>query len=74
MYTIFVEKQEKNDATSYYVEIIKSAIKKQTDEVKEVSNINDVNKNEILIVITVKTLFLVWFRNRKQKIYIQPHT
>lgn len=70
MYTIFVEKHEKNDATSYYVEIIKSAIKKLTDEVKEVSNINDVNKNDIVIVITVKTFFLVWFRNRKQKIYI----
>lgn len=70
MYTIFVEHHEKNDATSYYVEIIKSAIKRHTNDVKETSNINDVGRNDIVIVITVKTFFLVWSRNRKQKLFI----
>ena len=70
MYTIFVEEQEKNDATSYYIEILKTAITKLTDEVKEVTSIREIDKNDIVIVITVKTFFLVWNKNRKQEIYI----
>jgi glycosyltransferase involved in cell wall biosynthesis len=70
MHTIFVEKQEMNDATSFYIGIIKSAIEKITEEVKVVSNINEISKNDIVIVVTIKTFFLVWLKNRKQTIYI----
>ena len=70
MYTIFVEKQEMNDATSFYIGIIKSAIEKITDEVKVVSSIKEIGKNDIVIVVTIKTFFLVWLKNRKQTIYI----
>lgn len=70
MYKIFVEKHEKNDATSYYIEIIKSAITKLADEVEEVTSIKEIDKNDIVIVITIKTFFLVWTKNRKQEIYI----
>ena len=70
MYTIFVEKQEMNDATSFYIGTIKSAIEKITDEVKVVSSIKEIGKNDIVIVVTIKTFFLVWLKNRKQTIYI----
>ena len=70
MYTIFIEEHEKNDATSYYIEIIRTAITKLTDEVKEVTSIKEIGKNDVVIVITIKTFFLVWAKNRKQEIYI----
>lgn len=70
MYTFYIEEHEKNDATSFYIEIIKSAILKNNKEYREVSNVKLIKKNDIVIVITVKTFFLTWIRNPKQRIYI----
>lgn len=70
MYIIYVEKQEINDATSFYIDIIKDSIKLLGEDFKEVQSANDINRNDIVIVITIKTFFLTWMRNPRQKILI----
>ncbi|MBR5595991.1 MAG: hypothetical protein IKY67_00990 [Paludibacteraceae bacterium] len=70
MYTIYLRPIEKNDATSFYVDIIKESIRKSGHTIREVSSVNDIGKNDVVLVITIRTYFFVWLRNPRQRIVI----
>lgn len=70
MFVIYIEPAELNDATSHYVDIIKKALTASNFTYREVSNTSSIQDDEIVIVITIKTFFLTWLKNHKQRIYI----
>lgn len=70
MFVIYIEPSELNDATSHYVNIIKASLIASNFKFREVINTSSIQDDEIVIVITIKTFFLTWLKNRKQKIYI----
>lgn len=65
---LYLLPDEINDATSYYVDIIIDAFKSKGVEVVVCKSVKSINNNDTVLVITVKSFFKVFIRNRKQKI------
>jgi len=68
MYKFFLQKNDLNDATYYYLDIIKKSILKNDEEVKVVSFLNELCFSDKVITISAKAFFSVWLHNRKQYI------
>ena len=61
-------KAEINDATQYYVETILLAFKKQGYEVMSVSDTKQITKNDLVLVITMKSFIKVYLHQPRQQI------
>lgn len=70
MYKILLRKNERNDATDYYVNIIKKHLEHLGRQVEIINSIDNLQKTDEVLVITTKTFFFVWIKNPKQKISI----
>ena len=68
MYKIYVTEQQKNDATTHYIEIIRKSLVQRNEDVCVINNINDINNNDIVVVIEAKTHIRVLLKNPKQKV------
>ncbi|RZG46420.1 glycosyltransferase family protein [Acinetobacter wuhouensis] len=66
MYKILFLKNERNDATDYYVRLIKKSLENHDKEVLVVENLNDIKKDDKVLTISVKAFFYTWLRNPKQ--------
>ncbi|MBQ4082785.1 MAG: hypothetical protein IJC77_00790 [Bacteroidaceae bacterium] len=69
MYKIYIyRKEDLNDATSFYVDIIISALKKNSIASEIVYAITNISKDDKVIVITLPAFVSVWKHNPKQDI------
>ena len=71
MYKVFIfRKDDLNDATSFYVDIIINVLKENNEECEIVYSINQISKGDKVIVITLPAFLSVWKHNPKQDITI----
>lgn len=70
MYKFYLQSGDLNEATSYYVEIIKKALILNGEKVEFVSSLKQINSSDIVVTIQAKAFFRVWLRNPKQNIMI----
>lgn len=70
MYKILLRKDEKNDATDYYVGIIKKHLEYVGRRVEIVNSVDNIEKTDDVLVITAKAFFFVWLKNPKQRVSI----
>ena len=68
MYKFYLLENDINEATSYYVDIIRKALEKQGEEVVYTSSLNNISFTDKVLTIQAKAFFYVWLRNRKQYI------
>ncbi len=68
MYKIYLHKGDLNEATSFYLEIIKSALIRRGKTVEVTFSLNALSAEDFVITIQAKAFAEVWLRNRKQKI------
>lgn len=66
-YQVYLTKSDINDATSYYIYLIKKAIVKNNDSVNTISDIRNIDPDSIVVVANAKSHFKVLLRNRQQK-------
>lgn len=66
-YTIYLDKKDINDATSYYISIIREAIEKNGNNCKVTHALDCVSKEDIVIVVKVTSFFRIKRRNPSQK-------
>ena len=70
MYTTFLEKDDWNDATSYYIELIEDAFKKTGQQVTRTKSIDEINRESIVFVVKITSMLRVLFKRPKQKIIL----
>ena len=66
-YLYYCEKSSLNDATTYYINIIKNALRMNGSELIYTQNLEDVLDGDIIVTITVKAFFKAKLKNRKAK-------
>lgn len=60
---------ESNDATTYYINLIKKGLQSVLgEEIETIHSVSESSKEDILVVITLRTYFKVIKRNWKQKV------
>lgn len=67
-FKIYFERQDRHDATIYYVGIIKQALLKLSSKVEYVDSLDLINRDSIVVVVNAKAHLKVLLRNRKQKV------
>lgn len=65
---IFVNKNEINDATSFYVDVLKKGFSKIFDNIGQTSEIENLSKDDYVLIITLRSFIKVLLHNRNQKI------
>lgn len=68
MYKIYLRKGDLNEATSFYVEIIRKALIKLGEVVEVINSLDLLSSQDFVITIQAKAFVEVWLRNRKQNI------
>lgn len=68
MYKVYLLPGDENDATAYYVQIIKEAIALAGEEVDIERSLKNIKKTDKVITLHGKAFFYVWLKNRKQYI------
>ncbi|QPF32218.1 hypothetical protein H0S56_00430 [Acinetobacter lwoffii] len=66
MFKIIFLKNERNDATDYYVSLIQKAIENHGYEVKVISEFREIEKDDKVLTISLKGFFFTWLRNPRQ--------
>lgn len=66
MYKIVYLKNERNDATDYYVNIIKRSLISYGGHVEIINEIKAIQRNDKVITISLKAFLFVWLHNPKQ--------
>ena len=69
-YKILVDNKDVNDATSFYLNIISTAVKKAGFSIKMINSISDLATSDIAIIVKVTTAFRVLRKNPKQRIIL----
>ncbi len=69
MFKIIFLNNERNDATDYYVQLIKKSLEENGQEVLIVDDIKKIKKTDKVLTITLKAFFYTWLRNPKQFIF-----
>lgn len=69
MYKIVFLKNERNDATDYYVQLIKQSLEANGGKVCIVDSIKNINKDDKVLTISLKAFVYTWFKNPKQFIF-----
>ena len=67
-YVIYLQGEDINDATFFYVNTIERAILQNGDECEKTRHIDAVRPEDTVVVIQGKAFFRVWARNPRQKI------
>ena len=65
---IFLNPTERNEATSYYVDLLRKGFECQFSDISEVSQVSDLKKDDIVLVITLYAFNLIRKYNKKQSI------
>ena len=52
---VFLNPNERNDATSYYIDLVVDAMRSVVDTIEYVDSVNDINKRDIVLVITLRS-------------------
>lgn len=68
MYTL-LEKNDLNDATSYYIEIVEDVFRRLGHDVKRIHSAKQVRDEDIVFVVKVTSMLRVLFRRPKQKLF-----
>lgn len=68
MYKFLLQRDDLNEATSFYLDIIKRALLNIGENVEYVSSLKDITPLDKVLTIRAKTFFLVWLQNPKQYI------
>lgn len=66
MYKILYLKNERNDATDYYVGIIEKSLISKGFSVQIITELKQIEKKDKVLTITLKAFLFVWLRNPKQ--------
>lgn len=66
MYKILFLKNEQNDATDYYVQLIKRVLIDKGNLVEIVNDVKFIDKNDKVLTISLKAFLFVWLKNPKQ--------
>lgn len=69
-YKILVDKRDVNDATSFYIDIIKCAVAKAGNNVCIIYSISNLKDNDVAVVVKVTTAYRVLKKNKLQKMII----
>jgi len=67
-FKIYLDKKDLNDATTYYIDIIKDSILRCQQNVDIVYSVDDIMESDIVIVVKVTSFFRVKLHNSKQTI------
>ena len=70
MYKFFLQETDLNEATYYYVEIIRKALILSGEEVEYVSSLKQITPSDKVLTIQAKAFLLTWLRNPKQYLTI----
>lgn len=68
MYKFFLETVNLNEATSYYINIIKNALEEKGEDVIYVFSLKEISPSDKVVVVSLKMFFYVWLKNRHQYI------
>lgn len=68
MFKIVFLTNERNDATDYYVNLIKKSIEEQGDICTIINDLKEIEKDDVVLTISLKAFFLTWLKNPRQKI------
>ncbi|WP_228127266.1 MULTISPECIES: hypothetical protein [Acinetobacter] len=60
---------ERNDATDYYVQLIKKSLEASGQAVLIIDDLKNIEKNDKVLTISLKAFFYTWLRNPKQFIF-----
>lgn len=66
MYKILYLKNERNDATDYYVGIIEKTLISKGFNVQIINDLKQIEKKDKVLTITLKAFLFVWLRNPRQ--------
>lgn len=69
MYKILYLKNERNDATDYYVQLIKKSLEQNGQKVLIIEDLKKIEKSDKVLTISLKAFFFTWLRNPKQFIF-----
>lgn len=64
MFKILLQDGDKNDATSFYLDIIKDAIELTNNDVEYITSISDINPGDIVLGITPKAYWKIITQNK----------
>lgn len=70
MYKFYLQEGDLNEATSYYVNIVRESLCQLGETVIFVSSLNQINPHDKVFVIHAKAFLKVWMKNPKQYIVI----
>ena len=70
MYKFYLEPANLNEATSYYIGIIKNVLEKAGEEVTVVSSLKQIFPTDKVFVVSLKMFFYVWLKNHNQNITV----
>lgn len=68
MYKFYLEPRNQNEATNFYINIIKTAIESTGEKVIFTSSVKEIEKNDKVLVVSLKMFLFVWLNNPKQHI------
>lgn len=69
-YKIYVDERDVNDATSYYIDIIRCSILESLGNVTVINKLSDIRRDDIVIVVKVTAYFRVKMLHPFQKVII----
>lgn len=68
MYKFYIEQINQNEATNYYISIVKRSIEQIGEEVVSISSVKNILPGDKIFVVSLKTFFYVWLKCRNQHI------
>lgn len=68
MFKFFIERINQNEATLYYINIVKRSLELSGENVVVTTSLKDITPDDKVFVVSLKTFFYVWLKNRKQYI------
>lgn len=66
---LFISPSEVNEATAYYIQLIRDGLQSVVnDNIMSVDNVDDFSKEDVIVIITLRSYFKVLKKNWKQKV------
>lgn len=69
MYKFYLPERTVNEATSYYISVLKRSIEKTGEKVSVVNKVSEISRSDKVLTVTAKHLLLVHLRNRRQFVF-----
>ena len=65
---LFIEEKDRSDATLFYIETVKEALKEfSNEEIKYITRVKDLKRSDVAFVITLASYFKIFLRNPFQR-------